>query len=51
MYGWLRTNGVNTNGVAAKVNSFDGLRNKRYATFTDVDRLVPNKSVKNIKLQ
>ena len=26
---WLRTNGVNTNGAAAKVMSFDRLGNKR----------------------
>ena len=41
---WLRTNGVNTNGVAPKVMSFDRL-GKKYATFTDFDRLVPKKSL------
>ena len=34
---WLRTNGVNTNGAAAKVVNFDGLERKRYYTkLTDV---------------
>ena len=33
---WLRTNGVDTNGVAAKVMNFDC--GKRYANLTDNDR-------------
>ena len=42
--GRLRTNGVDTNGVAAKVMKFDRL-GKRYAKITDFDRLVPKLSL------
>ena len=42
--GWLRTNGASTNRAAEKVMSFDRL-GKRCVKLTDVDRLVPKKSV------
>ena len=42
---WLRTNGVNTNGVAAEVMNFDRLgKHVQYAQLTDFGRfyrLVP----------
>ena len=51
---WLRTNGINTNGVAAKITMFYRLgKNVRdNYIWTDVDRLVPNKSLcqKNMNL-
>ena len=52
-FGWLRTNGINTNGAAAKVKMFDRLGEKvRPGTFGKIkvgSREYPESPSKNIR--